>query len=213
MALNNDTETTMSTTNHTMILTVFILFITGFSPTLRACEAEPLIGSVCLFAGNFCPKGYAEANGQLLSIAQNTALFSILGTTYGGDGQTTFALPDLRGRSPVGTGQGPGLSNLALGETAGAETVTLTQAQLPAHTHTATLRATNTEGSKAKPGGNVLAKLTGTKQYGPEPAAVDMAPTSISVGVTGGNQPINTRPPSLGMYYCIALQGIFPSRN
>ena len=103
--------------------------------------ASPFIGQITLFAGNFAPRGWAFCNGQLLSIAQNTALFSILGTTYGGNGQTTFALPDLRGRVPVHAGQGPGLSNYDLGQQGGAESVTLTTAQMPAHTHPANANA------------------------------------------------------------------------
>src|SRR6478672_10112699 len=98
--------------------------------------SEPFLAEIIMFAGNFAPRGWAFCQGQILSIAQNTALFSLLGTTYGGNGQTTFALPDLRGRVPVGTGQGPGLSNYDLGQVSGSESVTLTVSQMPAHNHT-----------------------------------------------------------------------------
>ena len=109
--------------------------------------AEPFIGQIIMFGGNFAIRGYALCNGQLLSIAQNTALFSLLGTTFGGDGRTTFGLPDLRGRVPVHMGQGPGLTNYSLGQSAGAEQVTLTVNQIPAHTHTATANAVNGPGN------------------------------------------------------------------
>src|SRR3954465_13916452 len=120
--------------------------------------ATPFIGQISLFGGNFAPRGWAFCKGQLLAISQNTALFSILGTTYGGNGQTTFALPDLRGRVPIHFGQGPGLSSYALGETGGAETTTLTVNELPAHTHAVSPRASNNAQTTNRPGGTIPAR-------------------------------------------------------
>jgi microcystin-dependent protein len=177
---------------------------------------SPFIGSIVLFAGNFPPRGWAFCQGQIFSIAQNTALFSILGTTYGGNGQTTFALPDLRGRTPVGQGDGPGLTPVMLGEQAGVESVTLIQSQMPQHNH---LMQVNSEaGDQVAPTGNFLAASAGT--FGPDPVTVNtyaatqnatLAATSISI--SGNSLPHENRQPYLGLNYIIALQGIFPSRN
>jgi microcystin-dependent protein len=165
--------------------------------------SEPFIGSVILFAGNFAPRGWAFCDGQLLSISQNTALFSILGTTYGGNGQTTFALPDLRGRAPVGPRQGPGLANHDLGEVGGVENVTLNVGQMPAHNHS--LPASGAEQETNNPTNAVPAKggVFGTT------ANTNMAPMSVA----GASQPHENRPPYLGLNYIIALEGIYPSRN
>jgi microcystin-dependent protein len=157
-----------------------------------------------LFAGNFAPAGWALCNGQLLSIQQNTALFSILGTTYGGNGTSNFALPDLRGRAPIHFGQGPGLTNYVEGEVGGVETVTLLDAQIPAHTHTQP--ATNGVQSTNRPN-NALPAEGGV--YSNESDGSALHPTSSF----GGGQPHENRPPFLVMNYVIALQGIFPSRN
>ena len=160
---------------------------------------DPLLGMIVLFAGNFAPRGWAFCNGQLLSIAQNTALFSILGTTYGGDGRTTFALPDLRGRVPLhaGASTGPGLSHRELGERGGSESVALTGAQLPPHQHT--LQAAPE--ANGDPAGGILA------------AATDEKRGQTVTGVAGGGQPHDNMQPYLGLNYIIALQGIFPSRD
>jgi microcystin-dependent protein len=166
--------------------------------------SEPFIAQVMLFAGNFAPRGWAFCNGQILSIAQNTALFSLLGTTYGGNGQTTFALPDLRGRAPVHTGQGPGLSPIDLGQQGGVETVTLNQNQMPQHTHAQP--ASNGQETTNRPGNAVPAR--GGVYAGSGDGAV-MDPTSAA----GGNQPHENRPPYLALNYIIALEGIYPSRN
>jgi len=175
----------------------------------NAMVFEPLLGSIMLFAGTFAPRGWAFCNGQLLPISQNSALFSIIGTLYGGDGRTTFALPDLRGRAPVGAGQGPGLSNYPIGQKTGSEQTVLTTANLPSHTHT--LRASSSPGTSNAPGGNVPAvNRDGILHYG---ASADADMNSAGVSNTGGNQPINNVQPVLGMHYCIALQGIFPSRS
>ena len=173
--------------------------------------AEPFIGELMLFAGNFAPRNYAMCNGQLLSIAQNTALFSILGTTYGGNGQTTFALPDLRGRVPIHMGQGPGLSNYSEGEVGGVENVTLLTTQMPVHTHPAQVNAASGATSKS-PGGNLPAFTSGGSSYGPT-ADLVMASNMVNIGAAGGSQPHENRQPYLALNWCICLFGIFPSRN
>jgi microcystin-dependent protein len=172
---------------------------------------EAFIGSMVLFAGNFAPRGWAFCQGQLLAISQNAALFSILGTTYGGDGQTTFALPDLRGRAPIGTGQGPGLNNISLGETLGSPTVVLTVNQMPMHTHAVACDSTaadNPDPTNHFPGNP--GSLSGTNLYGPTSSG-SMAPSMIVP--SGGSQPFSVQQPSLGLNYIICLEGIFPSRN
>ena len=171
--------------------------------------AEPFIGEIMLFAGWFPPNGWADCNGQLLSIAQNTALFSLLGTTFGGDGQVTFALPDLRGRVPMHLGQGPGLSSRAMGEMGGAEAVTLLEAQIPAHTHVA--RADTGNGTISSPIGAFPARdPAGSPAYGAGSAGA-LAPAAIAA--TGGSQPHSNVQPFTVIRYCICLQGIYPSQN
>jgi microcystin-dependent protein len=167
---------------------------------------EPFLGQIQLFGFGWAPVGWALCNGQLLAISSNTALFSLLGTTYGGNGQTTFALPDLRGRVPVGQGQGPGLSNYDLGEQTGTETVTLNTAEIPAHPHA--VAATMTPASKS-PNGAVPSNNTASPAYGAGDGTV-MAANMISGG--GSGQPHNNLQPLLGACYCIAVEGIYPSR-
>jgi microcystin-dependent protein len=166
-----------------------------------------------MFAGNFAPRGWAFCAGQILSIAQNTALFSILGTTFGGNGQTTFALPDLRGRSAVGVGQGPGLSNIQLGEMAGTETVTLTIANMPSHNHL--INCDNTGQSSTAPSGLIPGlsddRTTSLPIYSGNAANATMNPAMV--GSSGNGLPFNVRDPYLGINFIIALEGIFPSRN
>ena len=183
-------------------------------------STEPFIGEVKLFGFNFAPKGYATCQGQILSIAQNTALFSLLGTTYGGNGQTTFGLPDLQGRAPVGQGQGPGLPYYSMGQVGGTTTATLTVLNMPAHVHTVNaLRvqqkvSTNNAG-ETSPDGNYAA-TTAAAAYSDTPSAnVFAAPLAVSgtTDVAGGSQPFSILNPYLCMNYSIALQGIFPSRN
>ena len=177
---------------------------------------EPFIAQIMLFAGNFAPRGWAFCQGQILSIAQNTALFSLLGTTYGGNGQTTFALPDLRGRVPVGTGQGPGLAAVTLGEMAGSQTTTLLVTNMPAHIHTVTVnpRAVSEAGDTSNPT-NAYPANSGAmdKEYKATGTFVNMGAASASTGAAGGSQPFSLMQPYLGMNYIIALEGIFPSRN
>jgi microcystin-dependent protein len=174
----------------------------------------PILGCIFMFAGNFAPRGYAFCAGQLLPISQNTALFSLLGTTYGGNGQTTFALPDLRGRSPIGSGQGPGLSNISLGEQAGTENVTLLSTNMPIHNHA--LQASNASATGGTPSGNSLGDTGGTQGGGSNTyvtAAPNVQLNPQSIGAAGGSQPFASRNPYLGINYIIATQGIFPSRN
>jgi microcystin-dependent protein len=173
---------------------------------------EPFLGQIMMFAGNFAPVGWALCNGQLMSIAQNTALFSLLGTTYGGDGVTTFALPNLQGRVPLHWGTGPGLSSYDLGEVTGSENVTLLITQIPAHTHVAT--ASNAAAAQADPAGNVWAvpvDSTGTPGTGfnPPPANAALSPTAI--GLAGGSQPHTNIQPILAVTFIIATEGIYPS--
>lgn len=180
----------------------------------HACAGDsPMLGGMCVFAGNFAPRGWALANGQIMSISSNTALFSILGTTYGGNGQTTFALPDTRGRSVIGAGSGPGLSNYQLGETGGSETVTLTQAELPVITPTAVIHAQSGAGNSDNPGNNVWASLSRQNIYSNTPPTVTMSPGAVTINSFGGGQPHENRSPYIAMNWIIALEGIFPSRN
>jgi microcystin-dependent protein len=169
------------------------------------------LGEIRLFPYNFAPRGWANCDGQLMAIAQNTALFSLLGTTYGGNGQTTFALPDLRGRVAMhgGNGAGPGLTQRFLGEVSGTETTTLNANQMPAHAHPYTPNATAAASSKT-PTGHVPAATVAGSIYG-DPGALAMAPGTT--GAAGGGQPFDNLQPYLVLAYCIALQGIFPSRN
>ncbi len=174
--------------------------------------SDPFIGQIQTFGFSFAPRGWAKCDGQLLQISSNTALFSLLGTTYGGDGRTTFGLPDLRGRAPIHQGQGPGLTNRIIGQKSGAETVTLNTQQMPNHTHVATLKGTTQAPAQIDdtPTGKVLAK--GGK-YSDLNSNTDMGATSITNANTGGGQAHANMQPFLVINYCIALQGVFPSRN
>ncbi|HEY3839247.1 MAG TPA: tail fiber protein [Bryobacteraceae bacterium] len=176
--------------------------------------STPILGCIFIFGGNFAPRGYALCQGQVMSIQQNAALFSLLGTTYGGNGTTTFALPDLRGRSPIGTGTGPGLSPIIEGQAGGANTASILVANMPAHSHA--LNASTTTASQALPTNNLLASVQDSQggqavAYVPAPGNAIMSPTAI--GPTGGSQPLSVQNPYLGINYIIATQGIFPSRN
>jgi len=171
--------------------------------------ADPYVGEVRLFAGNFAPNGWALCQGQLVSIAENETLFQLIGTTYGGDGQNTFALPDLRGRVPLHQGTGPGLSTRVIGQLGGAERVTLTAAQLPPHTHALTASSAPAQ-SAAGPSGNVLA-ATAVNIYGSGPPSVPMA--AVATSAAGGAQPHDNMAPFLVMNYIISLFGVFPSQS
>ena len=177
---------------------------------------EGYIGQLIMFAGTFAPRNWAFCQGQLLSISQNTALFSILGTTYGGNGQTTFALPDLRGRVPVGTGQGPGLPSITLGEVSGEPTHTLLTTEIPAHVHPINGNASGLANSAAPAGNSIgigVVPSTNTPVNMYNNAAPNAALNAGTCGIAGGNQPHNNMQPYLGMNYVICLFGIFPSRN
>lgn len=180
---------------------------------------EGVIGYVTLFAGNFAPRNWAFCAGQIMPISQNTALFSILGTTYGGNGQTTFALPDLRGRAVVGAGLGPGLSEYDLGQTGGTQTTTLLSSQLAIHTHTATMQMTSgaaASGSDAtSPANSVYAPLaSGDPFYSPAPtAAMQAYAGTLTMGITGGNTPFSNLHPVLALNYIVCTAGVFPARN
>ncbi|MEJ0026242.1 MAG: tail fiber protein [Rhizomicrobium sp.] len=176
--------------------------------------SEPYLGEIRMFAGNFAPRNNAYCSGQILGIQQNTALFSLLGTYYGGNGQTTFALPDLRGRIPVSMGQGPGLSNYTIGEQTGTESVTITTNTTPMHTHMMIVSGSNA--NAATPVGNqpaaVQAPYTGL-WVSPANGTGNDPMNANSLLPIGGNQPHENRMPALAISFIIALQGVFPSRN
>lgn len=170
--------------------------------------SDPFVAEIRLFAGDFAPTGWAFCNGQLLSIAQNTALFSLLGTTYGGNGQTNFALPNLQGRVPIHHGQGPGLTYRQPGETGGADTVMLSPNELPSHDHTLAVSAFNGLGSTTEPGNNHLAvPLSGATTAKSYHSSSD---TNMVVGNQGAIQPHNNRQPYLAVNFIIAVEGVFP---
>jgi microcystin-dependent protein len=182
---------------------------------------EGTIGEIRMFGGTFAPRNWAFCSGQLLSISQNTALFSILGTTYGGNGQTTFALPDFRGRFAVQQGQGPGLSTISLGQVSGTETTTLIVNQLPAHNHTASAAGFNMGGKAERPGTSdspvsnyhsIIADAS-IKPYSSTSDTDLAAITAPPLAPSGGSQPFPLRNPYLGLNHIICLFGIFPSRN
>lgn len=194
---------------------------------------DPFIGQIIMFGGNFAPRGWASCEGQLIAISQNTALFSILGTTYGGDGRTTFALPDLRGRTPISSGRGPGLSDHRLGSKSGFETVALNQLQIPVHTHIAHAETTTTVGvssidaASATPivGGSLAAVAAGrgvetnAQIYNSEApdtvlsAGTATTNTTVTNSPTGNSQSHENMQPYLAVNYIIALFGVYPSRN
>lgn len=194
-----------------------VLLIVGLSAaaatTVQAQATDPFLGEVIWVGFNFCPNGWLPAAGQILSIQQNTALFSLLGTTYGGNGTSNFALPDLRGRVPVGVGQGPGLSPYTLGQLAGTETHTLTVNEMPMHTHAFSLFASSGKGNQPAPAsGNYLAApASGDRIYASAaPATVPLA--AGTTGVSGGGQPHSIMQPYLVLTPCIAITGVYPSR-
>lgn len=204
--------------------------------------SDPFLGEIKMVGFNFAPRGYAMCQGQQMSIAQNSALFSLLGTTFGGNGQVTFGLPDYRGRAPLGMGQGPGLTFVNQGEVGGVESTTLTQLQMPIHTHTAvaapfnasltgpiSIPAATTGTTQAAPGnttvlgpiaaggraGTLYATTAADTTLAPFDATVtgSVTPTAPTIGNAGGSQPLAIRNPYLGTNFVIATEGIFPSRN
>lgn len=176
--------------------------------------SEPFIGEIRLFGGNFAPRGWSFCHGQLLPIPENTALFSLLGTTYGGDGRSTFALPNLQGRAPMGPGRGPGLTDRRLGEQVGAPTETLSEQQLPAHNHPMQGSSTvATEDGETTPGGHVLGtdEEEEAQVFHPPDTMQDFASTAISS--FGGGQAHDNVQPHIAMNYIIAMVGLYPSRS
>jgi microcystin-dependent protein len=171
--------------------------------------SDPFVAEIRMFAGNFAPTGWAMCDGQLLPISQNTALFSLVGTFYGGDGKSTFALPDLQGSAPMGQGDGPGLSQRFLGEQGGTEFVTLLQTELPSHGHTAF--AKTSLGNSQTPADQTWAGSNNAKQYVNTPPNLAMSPLATSL--TGGGLPHNNMPPYLVVTFIIAMQGVFPPRS
>jgi len=169
---------------------------------------NPFLGEIREFGFNFAPVGWAMCNGQLLSISQNTALFSLLGTQYGGNGTTNFALPNLQGRVPMGQGQGPGLSSRVIGEVDGTETVTLLVTEIPSHSHLP--QCNSGDGNAYGPGGNFWSQdAAGNAEY----ASTGATPMNgAALLPTGGGQPHSNMQPYLALNFCIAMQGIFPSR-
>lgn len=172
--------------------------------------SEPFVGEIRMFAGNFAPRGWAFCDGQLLAVSQNDALFSLYGTIYGGDGRTTFGLPDLRGRVPIHAGTGPGLSPRRLGSKAGEEQVTLTVNQLPSHTHPFTGSTDN--GLDSNPQGNFLASSTVLQPYS-ESEALDTSMASAAITSVGGSRSHTNLQPFLCVHFIVALFGIYPSRH
>lgn len=197
--------------------TVAALSVAGLFSATAPVVAEPFIGEIRAFGENFCPRGWASTNGALLPISQNTALFSIIGTMYGGDGRTTMGLPNLIGRTPQSVGNGPGLNHVAYGQVGGAPTRTLTEANMPAHTHM--VNATNAQGNKLGPGGDLLADPntgdpnTEVQIYRDGSTTPNRVMDPGMIGQTGGGQPIAVQSPYLALNWCIALVGVYPSRS
>lgn len=170
--------------------------------------SEPFIGEIRMFAGNFAPRNWAFCDGQLLAVSQNDALFSLFGTLYGGDGRTTFALPDMRGRIPIHQGTGPGLTPRQLGSKAGAESVSLTANEVGAHTHS--FMATNAAAGDSSPEGNTMAATSGANTYG---SGAGAAMSTNAITMTGQGQPHTNLMPTLCVHFIVALLGIYPSRS
>ena len=175
--------------------------------------SNPFLAEIRIFTGNFAPKGWALCDGQLMPISQNTALFSLLGTFYGGNGQSTFALPNLQGCAPMQAGQGSGLSLRDLGETAGEQTVTLLQSEMPAHAHSAQGSSGSNQVTPVNNAWASGAKLGGGNIYAASNPNTNVQMNPFAMSITGGNLPHNNMPPFLGLTFIIALQGVFPARS
>ena len=175
--------------------------------------SDPYVGEIRMFGGTFAPQGWMFCEGQLLAIAEFETLFNLIGTTYGGDGQSTFALPDLRGRVPVHMGQGPGLSSYLLAQAAGVETVTLNANQIPPHTHGAVTLCHCGKGSSTAPASHFSAKDTADPLYGQPDGSTTMAVGAATVAAAGGNQPHDNLQPFTCVSFIISMFGIFPSQT
>ncbi len=173
--------------------------------------ADPFVAEIRIFPFNFAPKGWAFCDGQILPLSQNTALFSLLGTTYGGDGKSNFALPNMQGNAPMHPGQGPGLSLHDLGETGGSETVTLLESEMPAHSHGVMAAPSIVAGDSNIPQGNSFAKSSQGNVYTAAANKVQLSDNTITPA--GGDQPHNNMMPYLTLNFCIALQGVYPPRT
>ena len=182
--------------------------------TMPVQAQERYLGDIFIAGYTYCPRGTTSAEGQLLAISQFSALFSLYGTTYGGNGTTNFQLPDLRSRSPIGQGPGPGLTNYPQGATGGAENITLTVNNMPQHNHDARVRASTSLPSTNSPNGGTFATFPeGTNQYTDGNDNITMEDNEVQIGRTGNSQAFNNRNPFLSLRYCVVLEGIFPSRN
>ena len=170
---------------------------------------DPFVAEIRIFPFNFPPKGWAFCDGQLLPLSQNTALFSLLGTTYGGDGKSNFALPNMQGNAPMHPGQGPGLSLHDLGETGGSETVSLLESEISSHSHG--FIASQADGISRLPAGNMVANMIGVNGYATPGTIVQMSDQALTPA--GGDQPHNNMQPYLTLNFCIALQGVYPPRT
>lgn len=190
-----------------------MMIATSRAPSETSQSSDPFIGEISMFAGNFAPRGWAFCDGQLLPISDNSALFSLLGTTYGGDGRTTFALPDLRGRVAIHAGNGPGLTDRRQGSKGGVETVTLNITELPHHNHT--LNVVDAPAKESSPVGNLPAipAVDAPMLYGTMKGAEAAEFHEMTIGHTGGSQAHENMPPYGTVRYIIALQGVYPSRN
>jgi microcystin-dependent protein len=171
--------------------------------------ADPFVAEIRIFPFNFAPKGWALCDGQILPLSQNTALFSLLGTTYGGDGKSNFALPNLQGNAPMHPGQGPGLSLHDLGETGGSDTVSLLESEIPSHSHS--VAASQQDGLERTPAAQLLATGIGISQYQAPGQLTNLSPNAVAPA--GGDQPHNNMQPYLTLNFCIALQGVYPPRT
>jgi microcystin-dependent protein len=197
---------------HSRLFSLAAVAVASLAPLQAAqAQSEPFLGQIMCAAFNFAPKGWARLDGQLLPISQNTALFALLGTTYGGNGVSNFALPDMRGRALLHDGQGPGLSPHVEGAAEGHETVTLTSSQMPVHAHVVTPLGSSGDATQVSPANAVPASKARTTLYAAGPGTIGMAPVLSSPA--GGNQPVPIAPPTLTVECFIALVGIFPARD
>jgi microcystin-dependent protein len=197
--------------SRTSCAAVLAISLMGSHGVASAQATDPFLGQIMCAGFTFAPRGWAELNGQILAISQNTALFALLGTTYGGNGQTTFSLPDMRGRVLMHAGQGPGLTPRDQGESGGSEQVILNSAQMPAHNHTVTPQGSASDATLVSPASGVPATKSRTTLYAPGPGTIPMSPLLTSPA--GSNAPVPVMQPYLAVKCFIALQGVFPSQN